>query len=248
VSLLRPREHPAYWRSRLLRELHVLARWRRLRRDFPDLAHLPFYSEDEEGPVQREEALFLHGLLRVVRPRTVVEIGLYYGHGAFNLLRALDADGRLYSFDNDPNCAQTARALFGHDPRFVFRERSQAELKSADIDYRVADFVFLDGAHDLALNQAAFERLVPLMAPDAILAVHDTGAIPRGLFPGWHWHLNEPEHWASDGYEHRPDERAFVNWVLDAHPEFAQIHLHSRRTVRCGITLLQRSAPLPRPG
>ncbi len=41
-----------------------------------------------------------------------------------------------------------------------------------------------------------------------------------------------------------PDERAFLNWLLDEHPEFSQIHFHSRQTVRCGITLLQRSAPL----
>jgi hypothetical protein len=43
-----------------------------------------------------------------------------------------------------------------------------------------------------------------------------------------------------------PDERAFVNWLLDEHPEFSQVHFHSRRTTRCGITVLQRSEPLPR--
>jgi hypothetical protein len=32
------------------------------------------------------------------------------------------------------------------------------------------------------------------------------------------------------------------------HPGFSQIHLHSRNTLRCGITLLQRSEPLARPG
>jgi hypothetical protein len=50
-----------------------------------------------------------------------------------------------------------------------------------------------------------------------------------------------------DEYEHQPDERAFVNWLLDEHPELRQIHLHSRRTVRGGLTLLQRSSPLARP-
>jgi hypothetical protein len=50
-----------------------------------------------------------------------------------------------------------------------------------------------------------------------------------------------------DEREVMPGERAFMNWLLDEHPEFSQVHLHSQRTVRCGITVLQRSAPLPRP-
>lgn len=248
MSRLRPRERPVYYRSRLLRELHVLARWRRLRGDMPDLAHLPFWSEEEMGPVQREEALFLHALIRVVRPRTVVEVGFSQGHSAFNFLRALDPEARLYSFDVDPDCAEIARERFAHDPRFTFRLRSQTELTAADIDDRPADFVFLDAAHELELNKVALERLLPLMPPAAILAVHDTGAIPRALFPSGHWLLEDTGNWAGDEYEHQPDERAFVNWILDEHPELAQVHLHSRRTVRCGITLVQRRAALPRPG
>jgi hypothetical protein len=50
-----------------------------------------------------------------------------------------------------------------------------------------------------------------------------------------------------DEREVLPDERAFVNWLLDHHAEFSQIHFYSRRTLRCGIALLQRSAPLARP-
>jgi hypothetical protein len=79
--------------------------------------------------------------------------------------------------------------------------------------------VFLDGAHDLALNQQTFERLLPMLAPDAIVAVH----------------------------EHQPEERAFVNWVREEHPDFAQIDLHTHVVPRRGTALLQRSRPLARP-
>jgi hypothetical protein len=85
------------------------------------------------------------------------------------------------------------------------------------------------------------------MAPDAILAVHDTGTIPRELLPEGHYFFNSPMGWIGDRREVEPDERGFVNWVLDHHPEFSQVHLHSLRVLRCGITLLQRSAPLARP-
>jgi hypothetical protein len=53
--------------------------------------------------------------------------------------------------------------------------------------------------------------------------------------------------WVGDEFEVRSGERAFVNWLLDEHPEFSQVHLHSERTPRCGITLLQRAACLARP-
>jgi predicted O-methyltransferase YrrM len=213
----------------------------------PDISHLALFSEVADGPVQREEALFLYSLLRVVRPRTAVEIGFLNGRSALNLLCALDSDARLYSFDIDERCAPIARDLFGHDPRFTFRVRSQAELTGEDIDGREADFIFLDASHELDLNRETFRRLLPLMAPDAILAVHDTGTVPRRfVVPGHYW-LDSDAGWIGDEREVMPGERAFLNWLLDEHPEFSQVHFHSRRTVRCGITLLQRSAPLARP-
>lgn len=106
--------------------------------------------------------------------------------------------------------------------------------------------MFLDGGHDLAVNQATFERLIPLLSDRAVIVVHDTGAIPRSLWPAGHLALAITAGWAGDEFEHQPDERAFVNWLLDCYPEFSQIHLHSRRAFRHGMTLLQRSAPLPR--
>ena len=171
-----------FFRSRAFRMASAAAIWPKRRHDGSDLSHLALYTEQILGPVQRDEALFLHSLIRVVRPATVVEIGLR-GHSAFKFLRALDPDARLCSFDIKPACAQIARDRFGHDPRFTFRMRSQTEIAAADIDGRTIDFIFLDAAHDADLNRATFERLLPLMAPDVILAVHDTGTIPRRFIP-----------------------------------------------------------------
>lgn len=211
-------------------------------------AHLKLFEEATLGPVQRDEALLLTGLMRVLRPQTVVEIGFLYGHSALNFLRAMDADARLFSFDVDPRLEDQAEKLFGHDPRFVFCCRSQTAIRAADLQGRLADFVFLDASHDADLNRVTFERLLPLMAPRAIFAVHDTGAVHRALVPDGHPVLALADRWAGDEYEGEPGERAFVNRVLEEHPEFAQVHLHSHRTLRAGITLLQRSAPLARSG
>ena len=246
-SAARRRGVRAFYRNRSLRELAALARWRRLRKEAPDLAHLAFYEEEVEGPLQRDEALFLHALVRVIRPRTIIEIGFFRGHSAFNFLTALDPDARLYSFDIDPSCVHTVRERFEHDPRFSFQVRSQDAITAEDIDGRRADFVFIDGAHELALNQAAFKRLLPLLEPGAVVAIHDTGTVARRFVPADHWTTGIPQRWVGDEVEHQPDERAFVNWLLERHPDFAQIHLHTLRKVRWGITLLQRSEPLPRP-
>jgi predicted O-methyltransferase YrrM len=245
MGFLRLRDRALFYRSRLLRELAAFAHPRR-RRGAPDVAHLAYYDELSWGPVQRDEALFLHGLVRAVRPQTVVEIGFLRGASAFNFLRALDDGARLYSFDIDPASAEVARSRFGHDRRLFYRERSQDAITAQDIDGRVAEFVFLDAAHDLALNQATFEKLLPLMAEDAILAVHDTGWFHPAVMPD-HWTRDVGPERAAQGLEHQPEERAFVNWVLETHPEFSQVHIHSRRTMRHGMTLIQRGGPLTRP-
>src|SRR4051812_11393142 len=139
VAALQSRAVRAFYRRRVVREVAALARGPRSRRGAPDLAHLAFYEEEVEGPLQRDEALFLHALIRVIRPRTIVELGFYHGHSAFNFLRALDTDARLYSFDIDPACQDFVRR-FEHDPRFTFRLRSQDALTAEDIDGREADF------------------------------------------------------------------------------------------------------------
>src|SRR4051794_25675037 len=108
----------AFYRNRFVREVAAASTWPRRRRDAPELAHLALYKEDAEGPVQRDEALLLHALIRVLRPQTVIEIGFYRGHSALNFLRALTADARLYSFDVASNCVELAADRFGHDSRF----------------------------------------------------------------------------------------------------------------------------------
>lgn len=212
-----------------------------------DISHLASYDEVMNGPLQRDEALLLFALVRVLRPETLVEIGFLDGHSARNFLQAMDADARPYSFDISEHAARWAQAL-ADDARFTYRERSQDALVPEDINGRRADFVFLDASHDLALNRETFRRLQGMLADRAILAVHDTGSVPRALFEAIdHWALYTEEGWVDNQHEVAPDERAFVNWILDEHPDYSQLHLHATRTIRCGLTLLQRRTSLPRP-
>lgn len=223
----------------------------RLRAKRYDLAHLAFIPEETAiGPLQRDEALVLHGLVRTVRPAVIVEFGFLMGDSALNFLQALPPASRVHSFDISEEAAAIAR-VFPH-PNFTFHRKSQDQITAADVQFAPIDLVFLDASHDLDVNRATFERVEGLLAQDAIVVVHDTGAWPAhlvaGLPPHARFAAQTPEGWVSaDEFVHQPDERAFVNWLRDVHPEFAQIHLHSTRTIRHGLTILQRSQRLPTP-
>src|SRR3954447_18787264 len=67
-SSLRGPARRAFFRSSAVRKLVSAARWPTQRGDAPDISHLTVFSEVADGPIQREEALFLYSLLRVVRP------------------------------------------------------------------------------------------------------------------------------------------------------------------------------------
>jgi len=221
----------------------------RLRAKRYDLAHLALVPEETAlGPLQRDEALVLHGLVRTLQPAVVVEFGFFAGDSALNFLQALPPAARVHSFDISDEATATARA-FPH-PNFTFHRKSQDQITAADVEHTPIDFVFIDASHDLELNRATFERLEELLAEDAIIVVHDTGTWPAHLIAGPHaeWAAGKPDGWLSaDEFVNEPDEREFVNWLRDAHPEFAQIHLHSTRVIRHGLTVLQRSRRLATP-
>ncbi|HEV2768560.1 MAG TPA: class I SAM-dependent methyltransferase [Solirubrobacteraceae bacterium] len=223
----------------------------RLRAKRYDLAHLAFIPEETAiGPLQRDEALVLHGIVRTIRPAVIVEFGFLMGDSALNFLQALPPDSRVHSFDISEEAAAIARG-FPH-PNFTFHRKSQDQITAADVEFAPIDLVFLDASHDLDINRATFDRVEALLADDAIVVVHDTGAWPAHLVAGMPPHARfaaqTPEGWVTaDEFVHQPDERAFVNWLRDVHPEFAQIHLHSSRVIRHGLTVLQRSRRLATP-
>ena len=215
-----------------------------------DTTHLHAYPEGSGsvGPVQREEALVLFALIRALRPQTVVEFGFHEGRSAFNILRALDPAARLYSYDVGEESAELAAELFAHDARFTFHLRSQSDFEPADVEGRPVDFVFLHASHAPATNRETFRRVLPVLAPDALVAVHDTGTVLRSCLTAEQQHEANtvwPDRWLSgDVFEHQPGERATVNWLRDEHPEFAQIHLHTHAVARWGLTIGQRSGRL----
>ena len=238
-----------YFRSRTLRRMLMpFGAWR-MARDGIHLAHLGFYRQESAfGPIQREEALLLAAVVRVLRPRTIVEFGFSQGHSALNFLEAMTSDARLYSYDVDPVSRDIAQRIFAKDPRFTYLHKSQTDFDPVDIECRRIDLCFIDSAHSLDLNQETWRCIVPCLAPSALVAVHDTGTWHRKHFnPVNAKHAAQTaEGWLSaDEFQPYREEREFVNWVCAQHDGWTATHLHTTATLRQGLSLLQRAGALP---
>jgi len=214
------------------------------------LGHLNTYREKGLcGPLQQEEALLLYSLIRMIRPKVLLEFGFHYGHSTFNFLEAMGKEDHLYSFDIAESAKKVAATYFSHRKNFTFIFKSQADVSATDFAHLPIDFVFIDASHQLDLNQITFTRLVPLLAPDCLIAIHDTGTWAKKYFEPSQVERGRtaaPEDWLNaDEFQPAKEERKFVNWILDAHPEFSVINLNTLNTIRNGITLLQRTRKLP---
>lgn len=192
-----------------------------------ELNWLDNYEEETAlGPLQREEALMLYALARVMRPQVVVEFGVAYGHSARAWLEA----GVPLVIGVDP--WQTTEALsvatqYGERFRYI-----QASMTDVQIDER-PDIVFFDAEHDLSANVAAYNNLKHL--PRTII-VHDTGTWAAAHM--MEIHRTFPGVETQNGKIHQPAEVAFCGIL--AKDGWQRINFHSKHTLRHGMTILQK--------
>ena len=213
------------------------------------LSHLGFFREEDAiGPLQRDEALLLAALVRVTRPRTLLEFGFSRGHSAMNFMEVMGPDAKLYSFDIDPLSREIATTAFAREGRFKYIHKSQTDFEAGDVDGRMVDFCFIDAAHDLTLNQETWRRIALHLSERAIVAVHDTGTWHRERFTSRHVEIaaKSPQNWiGADVFQPHKDERQFVNWICEQPGGWSALHLHTNNTIRHGVTVLQRGGALP---
>ena len=202
-----------------------------------DISHL---KQDEfqssMGPIQDDEALLLYALVKVIRPKTVVEFGFAFGSSSLNFLKALDKDAKLYSYDI---IEWNKNASAFTDSRFKFHLKSQTDFDLTDVDNRIIDFVFFDDGHIFSVNSKAFNIINDKIALNGILIVHDTGLHRHEYGDGCT--CDAPKYC---GGAHQKDERVFINWILDNHPEWQVIQIHSFNFWRHGLTIMQKKYKL----
>lgn len=179
-----------------------------------------FLTIMELGPIQEQDVLLLQAVIKMTCPLNLVELGYLNGYSTKKILEVMRPDAKLTSYDS----TVTGSPII--DDRFTFKNQSQTEVNEKDID-----FIFFDASHDLNINIETWNNLN--LKDNAIIAIHDTGLWDKML-------MDTGGHWIDNGYAHRPDERAFVTWVKENHPEYQVINFHTLKETRHGITLLQK--------
>lgn len=193
-----------------------------------DLTWINDYEEETAiGPVQRDEALFLHALARVIRPRRVLEFGTHKGHSA---KAWLEAGAELWTVDVCPSI-DPAFGLDQYGNKFHAITGNMVDFKQPE--NVVFDIVFFDASHHFGDNRRTFLNL----DRPKLVVVHDTGTWAEDHMLQIHHDFRGGQR-VADGIIHQPEEIRFVEWL--EYVGYSRIDFHSMNTVRHGITILQQ--------
>lgn len=205
-----------------------------------NLKYLEQYSNAAIGPVQLDEALFLHALTLLLRPKVVLEIGSYWGDSTRCFLEA----GAEHVVAVDVTLTPGLRMLAEMFPdRLTMVECDQVDFTPDKLGHCAADLIFLDASHDLEANKKTFRNLEALIPERGYLLVHDTGLWAKEHMTAEHEKFSQQYgKWELRGFAHQPQEREFVRWVRCYDSNFQRIDFHTMRTLRHGFTLFQRTS------
>jgi len=232
------------------------------------------YEKDPwiSGPTPIDDLGILYAAIKELKPKTLVEVGFWAGDGTRALLSAADAGATVHSFDPTPHPGEADKLMAEASTlgrNFVFHEKAGEEITSEDFSGDKVGFAFIDTGHMPNMTKNCFEKLLPVLTDDAIVAIHDTGVWGKKFLDenmgnadakDW-WDANmeflkKYLNWTGDlvlrgegaeQYYIHPahnNERKFVNWLMDAHPEWGIMNFHSLNTLRMGITMMQRQRKL----
>lgn len=133
-----------------------------------------FYTAAEPQTVE-----FLVSLVRSIAPQYVIETGTFHGDTAKAIGGALGI-GRCFfdSIEIDQQSVDIARANL---------DRTDVRVRHMDsrdfIPDRPIDLAFLDSDPNIRFEEA--EHFRPFLAPDGIIAIHDSRDLTRP--DGWRW-------------------------------------------------------------
>lgn len=142
----------------------------------------------EAGALQRTwELAALTGIVRRLRPSTIIEIGTYRGgtlrcwarvaadNAHFICIDALALPGAIGATDRDRS---DLRALLGPGHRLTFLPMDSgaaatAEAVESALAGTLVDFLYVDGDHAAGAVRRDFELYAPRVRPGGVIAIHD---------------------------------------------------------------------------
>ena len=208
-----------------------------------DISHLVQLNEKVWGQIQDDEALFLFSIVKVIRPKVLLECGMLTGYSTVNFLKALDSDAKLFTYDKKMYNRSLPAFL---DKRFKFIFKSQAEFSPADIGFRKIDFIFINNGHTFDVNVEFWKKVIESTQPNGMIVIHGSGLHNKEELPIEKTLPCVCELENLCGIEHVPAQRKFVDWLIDNYPEWEVVHFHSFSIYRHGLTFLQKKYKLSR--
>jgi len=142
-------------------------------------------SRDLQGS-EIEVGECLAGIIRLTKPKVVVETGCYMGDSTIAMAKALKKNkfGKLYSCDTNAKLASKVRAriklldLSKYAEVFVM---SGDDLIEKVNEIARIDFAFIDSSDECAIREYEIELLVKYLFPRKMFAVHDTAPQHAGM-------------------------------------------------------------------
>jgi hypothetical protein len=127
--------------------------------------------------VEEQSAFTLYGLVRALKPQTVVETGVANGHSSFVILSALKTNGRgkLVSIDiwNDVGRLVTAEEGENWDLRLLSRPGARDELRAVLQSVAPVDLFIHDSEHLYAWQMTEYRAAAAVLSRRGILVSDD---------------------------------------------------------------------------
>ena len=137
-----------------------------------------------------EEQRFFYGILRIIKPRKIVEIGVSSGGSSVLILNAIKdiEDAKLFSIDRSINCYKDISKKTGHLVKEKFPElMDKWTLYTGGITSEFIetigngiDLVFIDTVHITPGEMLDWLMILPFLKNESIVVFHDTYFLYHG--------------------------------------------------------------------
>ena len=131
-----------------------------------------------------EEQKFLNGIIRKIKPKKIIEIGVAYGGTAVIILNAIKdiEDAKLYSIDINKNCyrlpsKQTGFIVKEKFPHLANKWRLYTGGFTSEFIEKIGnniDLVYIDTVHVVPGEMLNWLEILPFLKEESFVILHDT--------------------------------------------------------------------------
>jgi len=124
---------------------------------------------DNSGSITEEDVVVLHGLVQQYKPKTILEIGTWFGTSAMVMEKAMDGNVKIYTCDKHKVYVyESANVIYKNMWSYDFMKW----LKPQQV---IFDFAFID-----ARMQGDEKTLLNMMSSEAAIFIHDFAKDMKG--------------------------------------------------------------------